>query len=315
MRRSDLPSDLGHVFTSRQARERGVSASRLRSHDLEAPFHGVRRRRAALSPDDCGLADRLLASAEAYAQRMTGEEFFCGVTAAVVWGLPLPAWTLQDARVHVAVHSPRRAPRGRGVVGREVDPRLVTVRREPSSGWRVTSPASTWAMLAPVLRHPYDLVAVGDGVVRRRMVPADPPPLGTIDELEAAVTAGRRLGVGALRDALPRIRDGAASRPETWMRLTVLDAGLGEPMLNHDVFDDEGTWIARVDAAYPAQRVALEYEGEHHLLDPLQWAKDLRRYELLAAAGWHVIRVSKDALFQHPDDVVRRLRRALAARA
>ncbi|WP_460775615.1 endonuclease domain-containing protein [Microbacterium sp. GXF7504] len=313
MRRADLPPELGHLFASRAARGLGVPASRLGAADLDAPFHGVRRLRDG-APASADPKERMRSAAAAYAHRMTAHEFFCGVTAAVLWGLPLPLRVLDDPRVHVAVRSPRRAPRGRGVRGREVDPRLAVVVTEPRTGFQVTDPATTWAMLAPVLRHPYDLVAVGDAIVRVPFVSADPTALATLDDLGAAVDAGRRVGVNALRAALPRIRDRAASRPETWMRLTVVDARLPEPLLNHDVFDAAGRWLARVDAGYPAERVALEYEGEHHLLDPAQWAYDLRRYERLAAAGWHVVRVSKDALFQHPGDLIARVRRALAAR-
>ena len=28
---------------------------------------------------------------------------------------------------------------------------------------------------------------------------------------------------------------------------------------------------------YPELRIAIEYEGEHHLTDPLQWAEDIAR--------------------------------------
>ena len=314
MRRSPLPVDLGPVFSSREARDAGVGAWRLGSPDLEAPFHGVRRRLDAREAEAWDLAATLIRDAFAYARRMTEHEFFCGMTAAVLWGLPLPAWALREASVDVAVFSPHRASRGRGVAGREVDRRLATVTTAPVAALPVTCPATTWAMLARVLRHPYDLVAVGDAIVRSPMVDTDPPPLATPEDLAAVVAAGRRVGVNALREALPRIRDRSASRPETWMRLTVVDAGIPEPLLNHDVFDDDGVWLARVDGAYPRERVALEYEGEHHLLDPAQWAKDLRRYERLAAAGWHVIRVSKGVLFRDPADLTVRLRRALAAR-
>jgi very-short-patch-repair endonuclease len=73
----------------------------------------------------------------------------------------------------------------------------------------------------------------------------------------------------------------------------------------------DGGLIGIVDLAYPAHRVAIEYEGEHHLTDPAQWAKDILRYERLIAAGWLPIRVTKDELFRHPDRLVTRVRAAL----
>ena len=172
------------------------------------------------------------------------------------------------------------------------------------------SPATTWASLGGVLAHPYDLVAAGDAVVRDWRT----EPLATIDQLRAVIAAGRRVGIDRLRDAVPRVRTRAASRPETRCRLELVDAGLPEPELNYDVFE-AGLWLACVDLAYPAARVAVEYEGEHHLLDPEQWARYILRYERLAAAGWLVIRVTKSELFEHPEAMVRRVRAAISQRS
>lgn len=138
-------------------------------------------------------------------------------------------------------------------------------------------------------------------------------PLATLEQLDAAVRAGRRIGVGRLRLALPRVRGLAASRPESWTRLTLVDAGLPEPELNHDVFAG-GVKLACVDLAYPALRIAVEYDGEHHLRDPEQWSRDIRRYERLEAAGWIVIRVAKAELFSAPGVLVERVNRAIARR-
>jgi hypothetical protein len=130
----------------------------------------------------------------------------------------------------------------------------------------------------------------------------------------AAAGARRRVGVPRMGGALPLIRTRSASRPETHCRLTQVDAGLPEPDLNYDVYVN-GVRIACVDLAYPRLRIAIEYEGEHHLLDPAQWARDIQRYEKLAAAGWHVIRVTKGELFDEPAKLVRRVRAAIVSRA
>nr|WP_240948979.1 DUF559 domain-containing protein [Microbacterium sp. CFH 90308] len=102
---------------------------------------------------------------------------------------------------------------------------------------------------------------------------------------------------------------------ETRCRLILSDAGLAEPELNHVVLDSDGKFVACVDLAYAQQKIAIEYEGEHHLRDPEQWAKDIARYEALAAAGWFVIRVTKADVFDGRADLVRRVRHALRARA
>ncbi|WP_243230957.1 endonuclease domain-containing protein [Microbacterium sp. CIAB417] len=164
-------------------------------------------------------------------------------------------------------------------------------------------------MLAASLPHPYDVVAVGDAVLRDWRV----EPLASFPELSRAVDAGRRVGVARLREALPRMRARSGSRPETWLRLTIVDAGLPEPQLNVDVFAD-GEYVACVDLAYPERRIAFEYEGEHHLRDSRQWAWDIERYERLAAAGWLVIRATKQDVFEQPGRLMLRVRRALASR-
>jgi hypothetical protein len=40
------------------------------------------------------------------------------------------------------------------------------------------------------------------------------------------------------------------------------------------------------DLQYRLQRIALEYEGEHHLLEPVQWNRDIERDDRLRAMGW-----------------------------
>ncbi len=248
---------------------------------------------------------------EQYAQRMTEHEFFTHVAAAVIWRVPLPPGVFPGRGVDVGVFTPRRNAAGAGAHGHAVGPGHAHVVVHPGTGLRVTSPASTWAMLGAVLRHPYDLVAVADAVLREPMHPRDPPPLATAAQLGAALDAGRRVGIARLRDALPLACTRSASRPETWMRLTVVDAGLPAPAVNHDVFH-RGVWIARVDLAYPKLRIAVEYEGEHHLVDPAQWRADIARMERLIEAGWRVLRVTKSDVFTDPGPFLGRLRRALA---
>jgi hypothetical protein len=309
-----LPSDLGDRFHVRDALTRGASRGRLRAADLARPFRGVRVRRSSESAEDDGdgasIDAQHRARALAFAPLLTAHEFFSHVTAAVLIGLPLPAWLVASSDVHVGVLAPHRSPRATGVIGHQAVPSLTNVCRDLATGLPITSPATTWAMLGALLPDVRDIVAVGDAVVRDWRVDA---PLGTPAELDAALQAGRRLGVGRLRLARPQIRTRSASRPETWTRLILTDAGCPEPELNHDVYLD-GWREACVDLAYPRARIAIEYEGEHHLIEAEQWARDIRRYERLAAAGWLVIRVTRAELFGTPEVFVRRVRAALAAR-
>ncbi|MHC3000165.1 endonuclease domain-containing protein [Microbacterium sp. HJ5] len=312
--RSPLPPELGNRFTTAAALAAGVKPSRLRSSDLVQPFHGVRAVRA-VSPEakPSTPEDRVLELVDHYALRMTEHEFFTHVAAAVIWGLPLPITVFAGRPLDVGVFAPRRNASGSRTKGHSVKPGFAHVVRHPELGVRVTTPASTWAMLGGDLQL-RDLVAVADAAVRVPMHENDRPALATIDQLRAALSAGRRTGIARLRTALPLVCERSCSRPETWLRLLLIDARLAVPSANFDVYAD-GRWIARVDLAYPDLRIALEYEGEHHLTDSAQWHLDIARAERLVEAGWRVIRVTKADVFRDPAPLIDRVRRAIALAA
>jgi hypothetical protein len=69
-------------------------------------------------------------------------------------------------------------------------------------------------------------------------------------------------------------------------------AGLPEPRTNVGVHAEDGLWLARPDLSHPELRIALEYDGRHHLLDDEQWARDIGRKEALDRRGWRVIVVT-----------------------
>jgi very-short-patch-repair endonuclease len=94
------------------------------------------------------------------------------------------------------------------------------------------------------------------------------------------------------------------------LRCTLVFAGLPEPALNHDAYDRHGRFLGCVDLAYPELRIAIEYHGRlHHA----QYAEDVERIAALRAAGWIVIEVT-NALFARPDELVARVRAAIASR-
>jgi hypothetical protein len=291
----------------------------MQSALFDRPFHGLRAARdAADEPGSHPAAlarDASVRAAYRFRVHMHEHEFFSHATAALLWGLPLPA--LWSTDVHVSVLAPHRAPRGSGVRGHQLAPQKARLARLPGTGVRVTDPSTTWALMAAELRHPYDLVALGDAIVRADRMPGPRsriirPALATFAELDSAIASGRR-GVRSLREARGRVRAGAASRMETWMRLTVVDGGLPEPDLDHDVYDESGRFIGCLDAAYPEVRVGLEYDGDHHRTDEAQWQRDIVKHDDLARAGWRVLRVTRSQLIYEPGALITRLRAALRA--
>lgn len=316
-RRAPLPAELGDAFTVAEAAAVGVGRKRLRRPDVEHPFHRVRMRRQTPNDPDAGMFGarraNLRARVEAYALVMTDATFVCLHTAAVLHGYPLRLGP--NAPIHAAVHHPGRAPRGRGVKGHALRPALAEVT--VVDGIRVTSPATTWAMLGAHMSV-RELIAFGDAMVR---IPRHPggfrppsgPPLATLEQLADALEAGRRVGAGRLREALPLLRTGSSSPAETTARLLLVDGGLPEPELDVDVYDACGRWIGCSELAYPAYRVAAEYEGDHHRTSRDQWNRDIAKYQAYAEAGWRVVRLTNDLVARRPHEVIRQVAAALRA--
>ncbi len=288
---SPLPADLaGRPFTVAEALERGVSRKVLRGQRLRAPFRGVRV--PVLLPDDlptrCAAAQLIL----------PGDARFSHTTAALLHGLPLPS-----RAVHGPLHvtSAACAARIAGVVAHRAPGTPAHVWRH---GLAVSTPSCTWAELAELFDVD-DLVVAGDHLLHQGL--AARPALADV-----GARSGRR-GVRRLQQALPLLDGGSDSPMETRLRLLLVRAGLPVPCVGRDVVED-GAWLARPDLSYPLQRIAIEYEGDHHRTDRRQWKRDKGRRRLLEDHGWLVIEVVDDDVYKTPDLTVGRVRAALTAR-
>jgi hypothetical protein len=288
-----IPSDLqADVFLVRDARRRGLSADSLRRESLARPIRGVR-----VSAEHAGLSERLTA----YAIHRQRDFAFSHVTAAVLYGIPLPSYHAEE--IHVSVPDPGRAPNIAGYVGHKLKRWAV---REVA-GFPVTTPEQTWLDLAPTLDHEA-LVVAGDFLVSGQPLLTDRAALR-----EAISASSGRRGVGRARVALERVRTGAESPGETRLRLLLVDAGLPEPQLNHRILDRDGTFVARADLVYTGARIAIEYEGDVHRLDTEVWRRDIRRRERVEDLGWRMVRVTADDL-RSPVTLVSRIRHLLRTR-
>ena len=98
-------------------------------------------------------------------------------------------------------------------------------------------------------------------------------------------------GICLAREAVELAVEGARSPQEDRFRLIwELDAGWGRPLLNRDVFDEHGRWVATPDLLDPVRWVAGEYAGADHR-DRDQHAWDVSREADLRAVGLEYVEV------------------------
>ena len=322
--RKPLPPSLtSSPFTVAQAHSVGVGEGRLRGTDLSRPFHGIRavrnkdEQRSHDAPLEKGPAepspsDDLIARCTALLVALPQGAFFTHLTAARLWPVPLPRPALSEP-VHVGVRRPLFPPRRSGVVGH----RLATTRLALTyrAGLPVVDPATLFCQLASVLSLP-DLVAAGDALVLQPVFDdwRDERPWVSLGHLSDRVDGFGGRGKVAAAAALRLIRPGAESRPETLVRLAIIEAGLPEPEVNVEIRDAAGRFIGRGDMVYRRWRVVVEYDGDHHRTTTAQFDRDVVRLEGFAAAGWTVVRVVGRSFFGDKDGCIARVRRALLAR-
>lgn len=293
MQRRPLPDELrGRPFVADEARIAGVPSRRLRAKDLTRPYAGVRAPEAL--PIE-STEQRCLA----YLPRLTAAQFFCGLTAAELWGFPLPRRS--DGLIHVGAIAPEREPRTPGVVGHRLS--LTWDDLTLRGSLPVPHPAEVWAQLGAVL-HRDGLTVAADHLLHQH--------LADHEMLRTAVDRLRRRGAVDLREAIEQARAGAESPKETETRLLLVRGGLPEPELNWNLRDASGRLLARLDMAYPRHRGAVEYDGRQHA-EHRQFERDADRWADIEASGWILIRVLSHHLAD-PGLVVARTRRALSSR-
>lgn len=300
--RIPLPPEFTEApFTVAAGLRAGLGEDRMRGRDLSRPFHGVRT--LGTEPES------LLARCEAYAPLLRPDQFFSHVTAARLWALPLPRRFEPREGLHVSTPEPNRAPRGKGIVGHQA---MAATPIDVRLGLPVSGAAATWLALSGVLGLD-DLVAVGDALILDPVVAESGRPFATRQQLTEGTAAFTGRGARAAASALPLLRQGAESRPETLLRLLLGRAGLPEPSINTAVRDESGRFLGRADLQYPDWRTIVEYDGDEHRVDDGQYEKDITRIEDFVHAGQRVVRVRKHGLFVTPDATVSRVRRTLGS--
>jgi hypothetical protein len=117
--------------------------------------------------------------------------------------------------------------------------------------------------------------------------------------------------IRALRTAIDLMDGGAQSPKETWLRLLLIDAGYPRPQTQIPVLDDTGLPFAFLDMGWDDVMIAVEYDGEQHRTDTVQYRWDVRRLRKIHDRDWlHVKVIAGD----RPPDVLDRVAQAWAIR-
>jgi very-short-patch-repair endonuclease len=248
-----------------------LTADQLRGHAYRRLFQDV------YVAARVRMTQRLLIQAAAL--RLPADGVITGRSAAYLWGAELGS--VGDA---VEVLSRRRLGPARGIVSRCGGVRGDELR------WRyrvrVPTPLHTAWELARTL-PPVEAVQWIDALARACRLDT------------AALIAHAREHTGEHRSVqamkvLPLCDRRAESPPESLVRVSLVLAGLPTPTPQYQVVVS-GRFIARVDLAWEAIKLALEYDGQWHA-DRDQLTRDRVRIRNLNAAGWYVYPVTRDDL-------------------
>lgn len=301
MRKQALPLPLATApFTFASARASGVTLDRLRRKDVISVGRGLYRP-ADWDFDVEGAARALsAASPGAWISHVTAARLRCQV---------LPPWLADSTELHLS--KPRALPsvRRKGIVGHTV--LALEDETELVDGIRLSTRSRTWLDLARVLPL-HDLVSMGDQLIRVPRVDFEgrTQPYDTIAGLRLLVSRHPNLqGIVRAREALELMRVGADSAPETLLRLAIASAGLPEPELQVPLRAGDAR-SPSADLGYRHRRLAIQYDGGHHLGEA-QILSDRKRDKAFESAGWTVLVFDKDDLADEFQRAVQRIKRAL----
>ncbi|MBF4457480.1 hypothetical protein [Pseudoclavibacter sp. VKM Ac-2867] len=324
--RIQLPIDLRFAaFSVAEARAAGISKSRLRNSAEARPFRGVRVPQSepqtaeapigvrGASDEFAALAARMQELDRSYWPVMSPNQAFGGVSAARLYGLPLPLRLLADTLVHVIVPKGRNPSRAKGVAARSIPPRFWRIGR--LGGLPVASPELTYCLLA---RHldVLELVQVGDALISdadNYPGRARPRALTTRDRLESAAHAWSGCaGAAVLRSATLRIRERVESPWESTTRIALVDSGYPEPDINVPLMSG-ARQVARIDLVDREARIGYDYEGDGHRTSQRQWRLDITRSREIESVGMRHVRLTVADLvpaagLQNFTDYAKRLR-------
>jgi very-short-patch-repair endonuclease len=138
--------------------------------------------------------------------------------------------------------------------------------------------------------------------------------LCAVRALREALGRPGRNGTGIVREILDgSLLSMGREESELERRFTALVRRYRLPAftLQHEVWE-AGRFVARIDAAHPALRLAIEVDGFEHHSSPAAFQRDRTRQNRLVALGWTVLRFTWADVVEHPRHVAQVIEQAVA---
>lgn len=273
----------GRPFTTQDARRAGVTPDELRGPRFRRLHRGVYV--AADAELDFAMhveAARLALPADA---KLSHESRLRMAGLDIGTALPLHFTVARDLHVtpsNVFLHRTRVMP--------------------PTDDDGVTAAAAFVGIAAH--RRLLDLIGIGDWLLHHDLISA-------VELTELGHRQAWRPGARDVLAAAPHLNGRAASIPESETRAVLAFAGLPVPEVNVPVSDSPDGPIA--DLYYRRWRLALEYEGRHHLRDAAQIKRDAWRYGWMREADIEYIQIYAEML-AHPLALVTHVHQVLVRR-
>ncbi|RNI22188.1 endonuclease domain-containing protein [Flexivirga caeni] len=279
---------LPDLFTTEEAYAAGLTKRDLQRGEYRRLFRGTYVKAGARPTyiEQLAFAIRVIDGAQ-FAAQYSAARVFGGVT-------PLAS------NLHLGTRIRRHSKRdGVFLHFYKNPPNLLRYR-----GIHLTSPGQTFLDLARSLEL-VDLLVLGDSLVRRE---ACSPTY--LRNFVADVSAH---GAQHAREAAALVRGKVYSPNESRLRLLMLSGGLPPPSINHMVYDESTGRKRELDLALPEWKVAVEFDGRHHIERIDQWERDILRREELEAMGWRFVLITSSAMYTQPLRVLERITDTIVA--
>jgi very-short-patch-repair endonuclease len=117
-------------------------------------------------------------------------------------------------------------------------------------------------------------------------------------------------GNARLRQVARTLMVGAEAESERRLQRLLRRHGIVGWVANHPLLVD-GRLIARIDIAFPAQRLAIEVDGLAYHADRVRFQRDRTRQNDMVNLGWTVLRFTWQDITADPEQVIAVVRRAL----